>query len=502
LGLVPLSLFLLESWAPVPQTDDAYISYRYALNLVEGLGLVFNAGERVEGYTNLLWTLLIAAGVALGFAAPSVTHVLSLASGAMLLLSSQLHAAQLLPAGRRWLSIAAPLALLASSSFACWTASGLETPLFAALLTFALVAYTASRIGWSCVLCVLATLTRPEGALAAALLLGSAWVRSVVDERPSSVRRLLAVSTPCLAFAGYLATHTLFRLYYYADFVPNTFHAKVGGIPIARGFAYVVFFLADGPGLLLPAALAGWLLARKARMGAALTAVTLLYAISIGGDVFRLGRFLLPALPAMIAAAMAGSHRVFERSRILGLLLGLTLPGFALYSLYGIWPNSPDFVGVSREPSLVSAKRTSAREDHDRFTWAIGAKVDQIRGIQPPVKTLATIGIGKIGYYLPDVAILDLVGLTDRHIARSPNRVEGAWMLPGHQRTDADYVLDRRPDVIWIPRSGIAITLPCVLELRRNPRLDREFFWDERLQFYRRRPTPAVQVQPDAFRSR
>ena len=49
LGAIPLALFLWESWACVPQADDAFISYRYALNLIEGHGLVFNAGERVEG---------------------------------------------------------------------------------------------------------------------------------------------------------------------------------------------------------------------------------------------------------------------------------------------------------------------------------------------------------------------------------------------------------------------------------------------------------------------
>ena len=62
-------MFLYESWSVHPQLDDAYISYRYALNLVEGRGLVFNPGEYVEGYTNLLWTLLVAGGLALGLIA-------------------------------------------------------------------------------------------------------------------------------------------------------------------------------------------------------------------------------------------------------------------------------------------------------------------------------------------------------------------------------------------------------------------------------------------------
>jgi len=46
--------------------DDAYISFRYARNLIEGNGLVFNPGERVEGYTNFLWTVLMAGGLGLG----------------------------------------------------------------------------------------------------------------------------------------------------------------------------------------------------------------------------------------------------------------------------------------------------------------------------------------------------------------------------------------------------------------------------------------------------
>src|SRR5262245_49032609 len=36
--------------------DDAFISFRYARNWAEGQGLVWNPGERVEGYTNFLWT--------------------------------------------------------------------------------------------------------------------------------------------------------------------------------------------------------------------------------------------------------------------------------------------------------------------------------------------------------------------------------------------------------------------------------------------------------------
>ena len=62
--------------------DDAFISFRYAQNLVEGHGLVFNPGgpgEPVEGYTNFLWVLLMAAGMVVGIEPELLSRVLGLA---------------------------------------------------------------------------------------------------------------------------------------------------------------------------------------------------------------------------------------------------------------------------------------------------------------------------------------------------------------------------------------------------------------------------------------
>ena len=39
--------------------DDSFISLRFAENWANGSGLVFNPGERVEGYSNFLWTLVL-----------------------------------------------------------------------------------------------------------------------------------------------------------------------------------------------------------------------------------------------------------------------------------------------------------------------------------------------------------------------------------------------------------------------------------------------------------
>ena len=68
LGLLAicLVLVLIQGSFGLCTQDDAFISFRYAQNLVEGHGLVYNIGERVEGYTNFLWTILFAPFIGAG----------------------------------------------------------------------------------------------------------------------------------------------------------------------------------------------------------------------------------------------------------------------------------------------------------------------------------------------------------------------------------------------------------------------------------------------------
>ena len=47
--------------------DDIFITFRYIDNWFDGFGLVYNAGERVEGYTHFLWLVVLAAARAAGF---------------------------------------------------------------------------------------------------------------------------------------------------------------------------------------------------------------------------------------------------------------------------------------------------------------------------------------------------------------------------------------------------------------------------------------------------
>jgi len=65
-GLLVYSIAVLRvTWV----SDDGFISARVAANAVCGLGLVSNPGERVQSFTNPLWTLLLMPGLRLGLSA-------------------------------------------------------------------------------------------------------------------------------------------------------------------------------------------------------------------------------------------------------------------------------------------------------------------------------------------------------------------------------------------------------------------------------------------------
>src|SRR4051812_46629589 len=114
--------------------DDALISLRYAARLLDGHGLTWTDGEVVEGYSNLLWVLacaglggigldLIDAARALGFVALSAVLVIVAAW-----------------AGRAWPALVSGVALALCAPIAVWTIGGLEQPLVAVLLAWAILA--------------------------------------------------------------------------------------------------------------------------------------------------------------------------------------------------------------------------------------------------------------------------------------------------------------------------------------------------------------------------
>ncbi|MFN9785996.1 MAG: hypothetical protein ACK57N_05405 [Planctomycetia bacterium] len=310
-GFCVVALYLAHaaSWWFV--CDDAYISFRYARNLVEGLGLVYNPGETppVEGYTNLLWVLWSAPWQAGGIRPESPALLTSLGAGAWLC-----FAATRLAARRLRLSAVQALAcgsLLASLPVAAvWATSGLETM---ACATCAFLC--AERLLWnpvrpalaSAMLAAAATIAlRADGFVAVALALGC-----VLLLEP----RLLVPAMQCaaIALATWLACLCARHLVHDAWW-PHTAKAKTGleAWRFERGMRYAGSMLAAMPALLV--LLAAPLLAprparRAAWAGALVLAALLGWSVVVGGDFMAYGRFLAPACGFLALAAGALAAR-------------------------------------------------------------------------------------------------------------------------------------------------------------------------------------------------
>src|SRR5712691_5735063 len=225
-------------------SDDSFISFRYARNLVQGRGLVYNVGEYVEGYTNLLWTLLMAGGMALG-ASPEVTaHVAGL--GFWLLLAGSLALWSWRRAGgQRFVPLAAVLVLV-MGDYQTWATGGLETSMFAFLSAAGILLACRGDAGkyqmlLAGTLLAAAVGTRPDGVIFAAVGVAASWF---LNPDVSIRRRLALTSSLALPLMVGGAALAAFKLRYYGDLFPTAFYAKSVSDPYyAQGLFYVGLYL-------------------------------------------------------------------------------------------------------------------------------------------------------------------------------------------------------------------------------------------------------------------
>jgi arabinofuranosyltransferase len=226
--LVSIAIILAYSWYFLPQSSDhAMIAYRYSERLLNGHGLTWNDGEFVEGYSNLLWVLIVAAG---GLVQPDlvlVGWVVGLTANACVLVAL-FWTFRRTPGGAAPFAVVSGLLVLSlSSAFVHWGVGGLETSLVGALLAWALaIIYRMEPRTWNWVcpslLLGLLAITRVDGILfsvgiAIALVLRDGFNRSTI--------RFVA-SLLTLPFV-FLCAQVGFRLAYYGTLVPNTAHAKL-----------------------------------------------------------------------------------------------------------------------------------------------------------------------------------------------------------------------------------------------------------------------------------
>jgi arabinofuranosyltransferase len=343
--------------------DDAMISMRYAQNLAAGHGLVWNPGEApVEGYTNLLWTLWMAAIHLLPLPLAK-TSLVVMASGALILLAQSwvvAATARVLTGVRRsWAGLFAVFLTAFSYPMIYWTLRGMEVGFLALLASAgALFAFRLQEerrpaffLGLSLCLAAL-VLTRDDAVTIAGVLAAYAFFTA-----PSWRSRWGTAALLGTAVVVPKAIHLAFRRSFYGDFLPNTYYLKLGGSTLAdRVGRGAMTFGAAVTQQFLPLLVVAALLLVALRRGsdprqprlrwrlfllAALVLVQSAYSVYVGGDAWEYmrmaNRYVAIALPALALLAGLGLARLGEaggpQPRTLGVLVGLGAVAGGLWNL-------------------------------------------------------------------------------------------------------------------------------------------------------------------------
>ena len=471
-----LVVLLVHAWVYRFLTDDAFISFRYARNLSHGLGLVFNPGlERVEGYSNFLWVLVLAAFDRVGLGPEHVANFLSVSLTVVLwaVIARSLWRRSADPT-RDWTLLVPLAALAACRSFAMWSTSGLETRAFELLVVAGMLRLVheieprqAKRPApLAAVLLGLAALTRPDGVLVAACALGAAAALEEASPR-SRLSALWARGWPCAAL---IAAHLAFRLAYYHELLPNTYYAKIGGRLLwGSGFRYVAAFVLEySLWLWLPIVVTAVVHAARRRTHAlpvlvlAVLVPHTLYVVAIGGDHFEYRPLdlwfplLALVLPDGLRAWCAASGRAMATGAYAcALIVGMfwipnashrEFPTHYMPAFPGIWAHDEEalaFLDPGRDPVLrmppfelvARAHRDLTRwltrrfvavrqEEHRMFLASATAEANALRGliergVLPRDVSFAMSSVGVIPY-VTGATTLDRLGLTDSVVAHSP----------------------------------------------------------------------------------
>ncbi len=454
LAAIVTVIFALDAWRYTEYLiDDTFISLRYARNLVEGYGLVFDPGERIEGYTNFLFVVLAALFMRAGLDPVAATKGISLALAlATLFIMARIERRGPHPGTRPALSATSVILLLPAQAFAYWSVASFEAMPFTFLLTVAVACLLrerrAGRGHASSVVFIALSLTRPEGA---PLFVGcnlAFWLVDAVRQPTRAALRRHAVNGAIfgVGFGSYFA----WRYLYYGRLLPNTFYAKVTGgwEQLANGLHHFSQWALEFPlpaaTLLLPLCLITRCGRDAARHHPPIAAVYLItlsytaYVVLVGGDFMPFYRFFLPIMPLcclLIAWTLGALAFSSERGR--------RLARFAL----------PMAVLVNLAASHAGEQPYRAFVAHR--TAVVGERVGEWFGEQLEPDDLMAINTAGSLAYFSRLPTIDMLGLTDAQIAQRPIFIiSPGWA--GHRRGWGAYVLERQPRVIlWYNSAGL-----------------------------------------------
>ena len=445
--------------------DDAMISMRYAWNFSHGIGLVWNSGEYVQGYTNLLMTLLMSLATLVFEKSTAVLFIQI--SGAGFMLAIALAAMKIADhifqnENRQRQSFLRVLSFFCALSYyplVYWSLMGMETGLLTLLLLLGILSafnYTKSK-NISQLFMVsgyfgLAYLTRNDSVIFALLTWAYiAW--EIFIPTPKTNRKdFRQLFSAIILYIMFVTGQMVFQYLYYGEMLPNTYTLKLTGMPILariiNGFGFVTPFLNVSAFVLILSSMELIFDFQKRKfLLISIVFSAIGYQVYVGGDPWNYWRIISPSMPLLTVLLISAANAI--------VLAISSTQAFKVYFLRNpIFPEKyiPKFFVVS----LILIGLLSANV---RFLQEISLlkKPYQADANQRNVNTAivlsqlttsdASIGVywaGSIPYFTDRKAV-DFLGKSDRYIAQLPPDVSGsvAWngmkSVPGHNKYDLNY---------------------------------------------------------------
>ncbi len=433
--------------------DDAFITLRYSMNLARGDGPTWNPGDPpVEGYTTALWMALMALPHLLGLDALSFAKVTGFVAalacvGCAAWLAAGLRRSSSLAS--RVIAAASAVVLVAGSlSMAVHAISGMETTLFAFLLT----AFFAALLEWLRrtptrrtrlvlgAIALAAALTRPEGNLVVGVAFGVAFL----------VERARRREIALVAGVGWLlpyAAYYTWRYAYYGLFAPLSFYVKamndtvwLRGLDEAYGFLHLLFVAQPYIGIF--AVIGAWR-HRRALLPVVAAVFAFVFFFLVPAPIMAYERrYLFPVLPTICAIAAAGAGIAAEwisvrwrRSR--NLETGVAAAALVAFVVLAA-------AQIQRHAAGSVAGWTAYGEGLFRAHVQLGRDLRDRTRASASAPTVALVDVGAVAY-VSGWRTIDTFGLNDAHIART-GRHDPEYV----RRQDPEVVvfISQRPDVL------------------------------------------------------
>ncbi len=450
--------------------DDAYISLRYAYNLINGHGITWNPGEYVEGYTNFLHLACIGMLGACGIELVPASQLINIAAFLALNVFLVFYFYSRTLAGRA-LTLLPAILTLTAFPLIVWCLGGLEGPLFTLFCTLG-VCFFADRpetksypryLACSGLFFAMACMTRPDGIIFFSISL----LFLAIGRNTGKIKFLMFFTVP---FVSVYASYFVWRLLYYKTLLPNTFYAKATDLTPAKllnGLNYMWDYMTVPPFLfflLLPVLV--YTLYQKSFKRPCLYILVcilsyLLFIVYVGGDHMQVFRFMLPVIP------------------LCGILLYLTINTVAANSKRSLLFIVYAFILSCSGLQCTYNDLNPRKPDPAAYLGALAGKY--IAATWPQNSLIALNTAGSTPFYATHNTYIDMLGLNDRHIARRKiSQYILPWQkVPGHAKGDGSYVLDRKPDYIIIGGAqGDIIGRPWFLsdwEIAQDPRFYKNY---------------------------